>query len=492
MASLSSVASEPNRDSQPEAGVDAALGGAFNSNGESNAGETSPQVSASSSAEEHYDPSFKAEDFYSWVFEENSVVPTKGEPDKFTDTPEILSFDDAYYGSMKLLFSGLPNEGSENKEFKKLVPAFSDKFGTIYGNVVLSVEAETSLKFNMDYEKIFTKLNQAIDDICEFGGLRNKNDNMRLQSMREVPAHLLKFSKAVQRTSLAYVILPRSHLVNKLCRWAYDNVWLEEQSDQHPITLTSSNWTQIPGLYEPALYDTTTDKFFNIKNMVSAFKFLQTHDGHRFRMIERQEGGILHDMIKISTQRLYADGLGNVLSCVFEKGIVDYLSLIDKMKDKSFEAGHAKGLKDSQSVADEGEEKLHQKTLADAISNADVQYQRMVKEKDDLMTTRQNRWEKEIHGLNARIRELESPASESERVQFQEQLAALSEKITRLEGVINTKDDEISRLRLASPPKEKRSKADKWVAPVKKRDRDGEEGGSGSKKPAGKKNKKGK
>ena len=98
------------------------------------------------------------------------------------------------------------------------------------------------------------------------------------------------------------------------------------------------------------------------------------------------------------------------------------------MRQISFEAGFAKGLKDAQSVMEAGEEKLHQKTLADAISNADVQYQRMVKEKDDLMTTRQNRWEKEIHGLNARIRELESPASESERVQFQEQLSALSEK----------------------------------------------------------------
>jgi chromosome segregation ATPase len=106
------------------------------------------------------------------------------------------------------------------------------------------------------------------------------------------------------------------------------------------------------------------------------------------------------------------------------------------------------------------------------------------------MTTRQNRWEKERHGFNARIRELESPASESERNQFQEQLAALSEKITRLENDINTKDDEISRLRLASPAKEKRSKA--WVDTRKKRDRDDEEGGSGSKKPAGKKNKKGK
>jgi hypothetical protein len=40
--SLSSVASEPNRDPQPEAGVDAALGSVFSSNKKSNAGKTSP------------------------------------------------------------------------------------------------------------------------------------------------------------------------------------------------------------------------------------------------------------------------------------------------------------------------------------------------------------------------------------------------------------------------------------------------------------------
>jgi hypothetical protein len=429
-------------------------------------------------------------DQVSWCFEpdkEEPVLADVGEGIVMNNVGcEILKYFDSDLDSIHVFFSALNDGGPKNDMFGKHMPSLTKEFNGVYGNVYLLTKCSTANKYSMDYTLLLKEVNKRLFQLI--GGHSDRaEDAFQLSTTRklELSSTLSKYSEDILKNVWLCDNFPGNILVHLICGFAPDNVWVDQQESKQ--TISTSQWTAGPfEIHCVYIMNANNHKGVILTHTLSGLKFIQKHGG-RYQLVSKSHDDLAIGVVaKKNGLSLYDDGTGHVLGNFQRCRIRDVLERERNMGQMSYDAGHYKGFKDAQSVADEGEEKLHQKTLADV----NERYERMVKEKDDLMTTRQNRWEKERHGLNARIQELESPASESERNQFQEQLAALSEKITRLENDINTKDDEISRLRLASPAKEKRSKA--WVDTRKKRDRDDEEGGSGSKKPAGKKNKKGK